>query len=73
MEDQDRIDIRRSIIADPATAWALFAQGTCVRRGQPTGDPAAEATALLRACGPVLAGSAAGDFRVTELEGARAL
>jgi hypothetical protein len=73
MDDQDRIDIRRSIIADPATARVVFEPGTCVLLARPTGDPAAEARALLRACGPVRAGSAAGVFGVSELEGARAL
>lgn len=71
MDVQDRIDIWRSIIADPAIAWVLFEQGTCVLLGRPTDDPTAEARALLRVCGPVLAGSAAGDFRVSELEGGR--
>lgn len=71
MDDQERIDIWRSIIADPATSWVLFEQGTCVLLARPTADPAAEAKALLRASGPVLAASAAGDFSVLALDGGR--
>ncbi len=72
MDDPERIEIWRGVIADPAISWVLFEQGTCVLLGHPQqADPAAEAKALLRTCGPVFPGSAAGDFSVSELEGGR--
>ncbi|UHD17881.1 ATP-binding response regulator [Thiocapsa bogorovii] len=71
MDDLERIDTYRRVIADPETLWVLFEQGTCVLLRQPAADPAAEAKALLRACGPVLAGSVAAEFSVLELDGGR--
>lgn len=71
MDDPEWIQIWRGVIADPATSWVLFDQGTCVLLRQRLADPAAEAKALLRASGPVLAASTAGDFSVLELEGGR--
>ncbi|EGV18855.1 hybrid sensor histidine kinase/response regulator [Thiocapsa marina] len=71
MDDLKRIETCRRVIADPETSWVLFEQGTCVLLARPTADPAAEAKALLRASGPVLAGSVAGDFSVLALDGGR--
>jgi hypothetical protein len=61
------IRIWRSIIIGDWKSWVLFAHGTCVILEQPVADLVAAATGLLREHGPVVPGSAAGDFGVIKL------
>ncbi|MEV6051481.1 hypothetical protein [Streptomyces sp. NPDC052107] len=67
VDTETLIDAWRRLLADSGKTWVLFEHGTCVVLEQPTGDPAAQATEILREFGPVRVGGPAGDFRVLEL------
>lgn len=60
----------RDIIVGPEKSWVLFKNGTCVILVEPEADLVAQAIALMKAWGPVRAGSSAGDFSVIALANA---
>lgn len=47
--------------------WALFKHGTCVMLLRPEADVRAQATAILKAHGSVVAGTPSADFEVTKI------
>lgn len=63
----DAIAIWRQLLPDPALSWVLFRHGSCVSLPGAPADAAAQATALLRAAGPVAPGTASADFDVHPL------
>ena len=67
VDTETLIDTWRRLLAGSGKTWALFEHGTCVVLERPTGDPAAQATEILREFGPAREGGPAGDFRVLEL------
>ncbi|HKP52078.1 MAG TPA: hypothetical protein VJ183_05445 [Chloroflexia bacterium] len=64
------VDTWRRIIVGEGKSWVLFEHGTCVILTTPSQDLVAQATALLKEWGPVVAGTPAGDFNVVELQDA---
>ncbi|WP_262062521.1 hypothetical protein [Streptomyces sp. STR69] len=58
----------RLILDGSEKPWVLFEHGTCVLLEEPDGDPAEQATGILREFGPVQVATSAGDFRVLELK-----
>jgi hypothetical protein len=60
------IDVWRQLLADPGKSWVLFEHGTCVVLTAPDGEPAEQATEILKQFGPAHAGSSAGDFGVID-------
>jgi hypothetical protein len=71
MEGTELVEAWRVTINGPGKSWVLFENGTCVILMEPEADLAAQATALLRAYGPVRAGSSFGDFSTITLEDGR--
>ncbi|WP_454320399.1 hypothetical protein [Streptomyces phaeoluteigriseus] len=68
VNSKELIDVWQRLLADPHKSWVLFEHGTCVVLTAPEGEPADQATALLKQFGPARAGSSAGDFGVIDLE-----
>lgn len=62
-------ELWRQLLPDPALSWVLFRHGSCVLLHGAPADAVAQATALLLAEGPVVAGTASADFDVHPLEG----
>jgi hypothetical protein len=70
VDTETLIDAWRRLLTGSGKSWVLFEHGTCVVVEDPGGDDLAErATGILREYGPVHVATAAGDFRVLELEG----
>ncbi|MFI2641059.1 hypothetical protein [Streptomyces sp. NPDC018610] len=63
------IDVWKWILASADTPWVLFEHGTCVLLTEPEGDPAEQATQILREFGPVSVGGPSGDFSVRTITG----
>ncbi|MFC8272694.1 hypothetical protein ACFUJR_09140 [Streptomyces sp. NPDC057271] len=61
-------DVWQRLLADPRKSWVLFEHGTCVVLPAPDGEPAEQATEILKQFGPARAGSSAGDFGVIDPE-----
>jgi hypothetical protein len=66
----DLVDAWRRTIRGDHRSWVLFRHGTCVVFAAPAADAdlAADAVALLREYGPVVAGGPAGDFGTITLD-----
>ncbi|MFK0153440.1 hypothetical protein ACIQVL_11450 [Streptomyces sp. NPDC090499] len=67
VDNQTLIDAWRRLLTGSGKSWVLFEHGTCVVLEHPTGDLAGHAVGILREFGPMNVGTAAGDFRVLEL------
>ncbi|MER6274360.1 hypothetical protein [Streptomyces sp900105755] len=67
VDNQTLIDAWRRLLTGSGKSWVLFAHGTCVVLEQPTGDVAEQAVGILGEFGPMHVATAAGDFRVLEL------
>ncbi|MEU6201089.1 hypothetical protein [Streptomyces sp. NPDC047061] len=67
VENQTLIDTWQRLLTGSGKSWVLFEHGTCVVLEHPTGDIAEQAVGILREFGPMHVATAAGDFRVLEL------
>ncbi|MGC9781534.1 MAG: hypothetical protein HZR80_20010 [Candidatus Heimdallarchaeota archaeon] len=63
------VDTWRFIVDDERKSWVVFELGTCVIVKDLEEDLDIKAKELLKAWGPVVPGTSAGDFNVLELEG----
>jgi len=61
------VDSWRKIIIGDDKSWVLFEHGTCVILMHPVEDLGRQAIELMKAWGPVHAGSPAGDFSIVKL------
>ncbi|MFJ9559248.1 hypothetical protein ACIRQQ_04285 [Streptomyces fuscichromogenes] len=68
VENQTLIDAWRRLLTGSGKAWVVFEHGTCVVLEHPAGDIAEQAVGILREFGPMQVATAAGDFRVLELQ-----
>ncbi|WP_229712951.1 hypothetical protein [Streptomyces fuscichromogenes] len=68
VEDQTLIDAWRRLLTGSGKSWVVFEHGTCVVLEHPAGDIAEQAVGILREFGPMHVATAAGDFRVLELQ-----
>lgn len=66
---EQQIELVRSAVTNPATAWVLFAHGTVVFLPGQHQDLAESAKETLAGWGPVKPGSPAGDFGVISFDG----
>lgn len=64
------IEVWRSIIVGDEKSWVLFKNGTCVILMESEADLSDQALAMMKECGPVHAGSSAGDFGTIDLKNA---
>jgi hypothetical protein len=62
------VEAWQAVLKGQKKTWVVFKRGTCVILDPGTGDPAVEATSILRERGKVHAGSEAGDFSVVHLK-----
>jgi hypothetical protein len=67
VDNQTLVDAWRRLLTGSGKSWVLFAHGTCVVLEHPTGDVAEQAVGILGEFGPMHVATAAGDFRVLEL------
>ena len=68
VENQTLIDAWRRLLTGSGKSWVVFEHGTCVVVEHPVGDLAEQAVGILREFGPMHVATAAGDFRVLELQ-----
>ncbi|GLF96932.1 hypothetical protein [Streptomyces yaizuensis] len=69
MNTEILIDVWQRLLTESRKSWVLFEHGTCVVLTAPDGEPAEQATDLLKDVGPVYAGTSAADFGVIDLKG----
>lgn len=62
------IDIWRILVDDDQKNWVMFEHGTCIVLNDPQDDLEAQALEILKAWGPVVAGTPLGDFNVKNLD-----
>lgn len=65
--NMDVVHIYQKVVTDSSMSWVVFKNDTCVMLLKPEKDVKAQAIAILKEHGSVIAGTSSGDFEVTKI------